>query len=240
MRGVVPVVVLVVGLLVTGCSAIDPAVVEQILGAGSSSAPLDEATVGRGLKEALRVGTQRAVARVSQTDGYWANDLIRIPLPEELQEMADLLRRIGFSRQVDEVELAMNRAAEKAAIEAAGVFTDAVLDMTIADAWGILRGGESAATNYFRDRTWDALEQRFRPIIDNKMNDVGLARQYERLAARYNAIPFVTRPAINLDDYLTERALEGLFHELADEEAKIRRDPIARTTELLRKVFARR
>lgn len=233
------VLLVLVGLLGGGCSAIDPAVVEQILG-GSSSAPLDEPTVARGLKEALEIGTSRAVARISRTDGYWANELIRIELPRELQNMADLLRQIGFGRQVDELELAMNRAAEQAAGEAVEVFAGALRSMSIADAWGILRGGDSAATDYFRARTWTQLESRFQPIVERKMDQVGLARQYERLAARYNAIPLVTKPAVDLDDYLVERTLDGLFHELAEEEAKIRRDPIARTTELLRKVFARR
>ncbi len=227
-------------LLATGCASLDPAVLEEILGSATATAPLDESTVILGLKEALRVGTARAVERVSREDGYWRDELIRIRLPEQLEEMADVLRRIGFSRQVDELELAMNRAAEKAAGEAVDVFANALFDMTIADGWAILRGGDSAATAYFRDRTWSRLEERFQPIIDRTMSQIGLSRQYEQLAGRYNALPFVTRPAVDLDAYLTDRALDGLFHELAEEEGKIRADPIARTTELLRKVFRSR
>ena len=227
-------------LLGSACASLDPAVVEQILTGSTAQAPLDEPTVALGLKEALRVGTARAVERVSVENGYWTNELIRIRLPEQLEEMADMLRRVGFSRQVDELELAMNRAAEKAATEAVDVFADAVFEMTIADAWGILRGENDAATEYFRGRTWNRLDGKFHPVIEKAMGEVGLARQYEQLADRYNTLPFVTKPAVDLDEYLTERALDGLFHELAEEEAKIRADPIQRTTELLRRVFGAR
>ncbi|MEM7481369.1 MAG: DUF4197 domain-containing protein [Acidobacteriota bacterium] len=229
-------------LLSGGCAGFDATTIEEILTAtnAGTNAPLDEATVARGLREALNVGSGRAVTRVSSHDGYLANELIRIRLPEELATMAEALRRIGFSRQVDELEIAMNRAAEEAASEAKPIFVNAIRQMTIADAWGILRGEETAATQYFRQRTEATLAARFQPIIEEKMDQVGLARQYRTLADTYNALPFVTRPAIDLDDYLTDRALDGLFHELAEEERKIRQDPVARTTELLRRVFGRR
>lgn len=228
-------------MLLVGCAGIDPAVLETVLGTPSSSeAPLDEATVSRGLREALTVGVERTVERVSQLDGFNANPQIRIVLPGELQDMANLLRQVGFARQVDDFEATMNRAAEQASMEARQVFVDAILGMTIADAFGILRGGETAATDYLERRTSNDLRQRFRPIIENKMQRLGVYRTYNRLADTYNALPSTRKPALRLDDYLTEEALDGLFHELAKEERKIREDPIARTTELLRRVFGRR
>lgn len=223
-----------------GCAGFDPAILDDVLGPAEAGAPLDEATVARGLRQALAIGTERAVATVGREDGYWADELIRIRLPEELEDMATTLRRIGFSRQVDELELAMNRAAEDAAKEAVGVFKGVISSMTIADAFGILRGSDSAATDYLRGRSETELTRRFQPVIEDHMAQVGLSRAYGRLAETYNALPFVTRPAVDLEDYLTERALDGLFHELAKEEKKIRDNPIARTTELLRKVFGAR
>ena len=230
-------------VLTSGCASFDPSLIEDVLGSSGAApgqAPLDEATVARGLKEALRVGTGRAVDRVSRQNGYLANEVIRIRLPEELQDMATALEALGFGRQVEELEVAMNRAAERAAGEAVEVFVGAITSMTLADAWGILRGHDTAATEYFERRTTDTLTRRFQPIIEDKMSQVGLYREYERLADIYNTLPFIRRPAVDLDSYLTDRALDGLFHELAKEERKIREDPIARTTELLRKVFGRR
>ncbi len=230
---------LIAWLLVTGCAELDPALIESILGEVSDER-LDEETVARGLREALSIGTERAVERTSRIDGFLANELIRIHLPEELEDMANALRRIGFRRQVDELEVAMNRAAEKAAGEARVIFVDAITGMSIADAFGILRGNDTAATDYLRERTTDRLRQRFQPIVRDKMGDVGLYRSYNQLAEAYNALPFTRKPAVLLDDYLTEEALEGLFTTLGEEERRIREDPIARTTELLRKVFSRR
>ncbi len=224
----------------TGCAELDPALIESVLGGVASQQPLDEATVGRGLREALRVGTGRAVERTSKIDGFLANELIRVHLPEELNSMARALRKIGFGRQIDELEVAMNRAAEKAAGEARTIFVDAIVDMTIADAFAILRGNDSAATDYLQARTAETLRQRFRPIIENKMRAVDLYRGYNRLADTYNALSLGQKPAVQLDSYLTDRTLDGLFTTLAEEEKKIRDDPLARTTELLRRVFARR
>ncbi len=230
---------LVAALAASGCAELDPALIESVLGGISQDQPLDEATVARGLREALRIGSGRAVERVGRLDGFLANRLIRIHLPEELEKMADALRKIGFRRQVDELEVAMNRAAEQAAGEAFDIFAAAIGDMTIAGAFGILRGGDTAATDYLRDRTSENLRQRFEPIIADKMEKVGLYRTYNRLAGIYNDLPFTSRPAVDLENYLTGRALDGLFTTLAEEETRIREDPVARTTELLRKVFSR-
>ncbi len=201
--------------------------------------PLDAATVAAGLKEALQVGTERTVLATSSVDGFLANQLIRIVLPEQFETMGKALRAVGFGSQVDALEVAMNRAAERAAGEAKAVFWDAIRQMSVADAFGILNGGDTAATNYFRDRTEATLRSRFQPIVEQKMGEVGLYRIYEDVVDRYRTIPFVTTPPLDLGDYVTDKSLDGLFVVLAQEEKRIREDPVARTTELLRQVFGR-
>jgi hypothetical protein len=152
--------------------------------------------------------------------------------------MADALSALGLGSQVAELELAMNRAAERASAEATEVFWKAIAQMTLQDAFGILNGGDTAATEYFRTRTSDALRARFRPLVDERMQQVGVYRIYEPLENRYAALPFVTKPALDLDAHVTDRALDGLFGMLAREERRIREDPAARSSELLRRVFA--
>jgi hypothetical protein len=203
----------------------------------SPSQGLDEGTIVAGLKEALEVGTTRAVESTSRQNGFNGNPLIRIPLPEELEQMASGLRTIGFGAQVDELELSMNRAAEKAAGEAGPVFWNAVKQMSFADANTILRGDETAATEYFRDRTSNELRRRFAPIVDQSMQEVGLARLYDDLVGRLAMLPLVPKPQLDLREYVTNGALGGLFTVLGQEEAKIRGDPAARTTALLQTVF---
>lgn len=198
---------------------------------------LDEQTVASGLKQALEVGTERTVLKTSRVDGFLGNALIRIALPEKYQHMAQTMRKLGFGREVDELETAMNRAAEKAAGEARPVFVDAIKQMTLPDAYGILRGGNTAATDYFREKTADTLRSKFKPVVERSMKDVGLYKAYSRLADRYNKLPFVTTPAVDLDTYVTNRTLKGLFTVLGQQEKRIRKDPAARTTELLKKVF---
>jgi hypothetical protein len=200
-------------------------------------APLDESTVAAGLKESLRVGTERTVAVTSQQDGFWGNPLLRIALPDSLAPMASALRAVGLGSNVDELELAMNRAAETASAEAREVFWTAIKKMTLQDAFGILNGGDTAATEYFEARTSDQLRIRFLPIVNTQMQRVGVYRVYEPLLRRYTALPFVTKPAIDLDEYVTGKALDGLFATLGNEEKRIREDPAARSTELLRRVF---
>ncbi len=204
---------------------------------GRSAAGLDAGTIASGLREALRVGTQNAVSRTSRLDGFLGSELIRIRLPESIEPMTDALRTIGFGRQVDELEVGMNRAAERAAGEAADVFLDAISRMTIDDARGILQGGDTAATEFFRRATSDTLRSRFEPIVTEKMQTVGLARLYDSMVARYRALPIPKKEAPALESYVTDRALDGLFTVLGQEEQRIRTDPAARVTELLRTVF---
>jgi hypothetical protein len=205
----------------------------------SGASTLDEGTIVSGLKEALRVGTENAVALTSAKGGFLDNDLIRIPLPDSLDPMADALRSVGFGSQVDELEVSMNRAAEQAAGEAGEVFWNAIRSMSIADARGILDGGDTAATDYFRRVTSQPLFQRFEPIVAQKMDEVGLVRLYDGLADRYRAIPLIgsAKPPPEIEGYVTDKTLDGLFTVLAEQEQKIRTDPSARVTELLQRVF---
>lgn len=204
---------------------------------GSSGLSLE--TVVAGLKEALRVGTGNTVARTSKEGGYWENIEIRIPMPAELERLGSTLRRIGLGGRVDAFERRMNEAAEHAAKEAAPVFIDAIKGMTFEDARGILRGSETAATDYFRAKTTGPLRKLYAPIVRRHMEKLGVVTLYNELLERYLQLPLAPRPRFSLEEYVVDRALAGLFRVLAGEERRIREDPAARTTELLRKVFGR-
>lgn len=221
--------------VLSGCAGMNPGTLGDILGSGSE--PLDQPTIVAGLREALRVGTERTVEKTSRVNGFFENSRIRIPLPQELDKAAKTLRSVGLGGYVDEFELTMNRAAEAAAGEAVDVFWNAIRTMTWSDARGILEGNDTAATTFFRNRTEDELRTRFRPIVVSKMNEIGSMRIYDRLVQAYTALPLTTKPAFDPADYVTSRALTGLFTILGDEEKRIREDPLARTTELLRRVF---
>lgn len=200
-------------------------------------APLDEATVADGLREALRVGTERATASTSKIDGFYRNPLIHIALPEQYDGVAKTLRDFGLGSQVDDFERSMNRAAERASGEAIDVFWNAIKQMTITDAFAILDGGETAATDYFRRKTTGSLEGRFRPIVTASMKEVGVYNLYNDLVAQYNRLPIDKPQAVDIDDYVTRKTVDGIFSVLEGEEKRIREDPAARTTELLERVF---
>ena len=206
---------------------------------GLAGGAKSESTVVAGLKEALAVGTQNAVGITSREGGYLDNPLIRIGLPGGLDKLAKGLRAVGFGGQVDELELAMNRAAEQAAGEATDVFVGAIRQMTFSDALGILDGGDTAATEYFERTTRPELASRFEPIVAEKMGQVGVVQSYDALLARYRSIPFTQSPSLDIRSYVTDRALDGLFTVLGEQERKIRTDPAARTTALLKQVFGR-
>lgn len=201
---------------------------------------LDDSTIVKGLKEALATGTERAVTAVAKTDGYFGNQLIKILLPDKVQQAADILGSIGYQQQVDELILSMNRAAEKAAPKAASFFGDAIRQMTVEDAKGILSGGETAATRFFENKTRSKLFEAFKPTVAKSMDQVGTARAYKEMIGTYGTVPLaslVGAPALDLDAYVTDKALDGLFIMVGEEEKKIRTNPAARTTDLLRKVF---
>ncbi len=208
------------------------------LGIGQQSG-LSDAKIGSGLKEALKVGTENTVKLTGRTDGYFMNQAIKILMPEKLQTLEKGLRLVGYGPQVDEFVLSMNRAAERAAPQAKQIFWDAIGEMTFEDARKILNGSDTAATEYFRAKTSDKLTTTFRPVVDRTMNEFEVTRQYKELVGRYQAIPFAKAEVIDIDGYVVTRALDGLFHILGEEERKIRTNPAARVTDLLKEVFAR-
>jgi len=223
-----------------GCAelGIDASVLDELIRAPGGG--LSESTVVSGLKEALRIGTERTVTRTARQGGFLDNPLVRIALPENLDKIAQGLRAVRLGGPADELEVTMNRAAEQASAEATELFWNALSEMTISDAYGILNGPDDAATSYFRGRTEDALRQRFSPVVEQAMAEVGLYRAYDELLDRAQVLSLFTDPTVELDRYVTDEALDGLFTILQEEEQRIRRDPAARTTELLRTVFGDR
>ena len=198
---------------------------------------LSDSTIIAGLKEALRIGTADAVGTLSRLNGYYKNPNIRIPLPDKIQKAEKLLRVVGFGSEVDAFKLSMNRAAERAAPEAKSLFIDSIRQMTISDARKILKGRDNQATLYFEDKTRDRLYELFKPITHTAMSEVGVTRSYQKLDAKMQTIPYGDRISFDLDDYVTNKALDGLFFMVAEEERKIRQDPAARVTDLLKEVF---
>ncbi len=201
---------------------------------------LTEGEIVDGLKQALEIGTSKAVNLVSQKNGYLKNPEVKIPLPENVQKAEGVLRNLGFGRKVDEFERSMNRAAEHAAPEATAIFWDAIKKMTFSDARGILDGEDNAATLYFRDKTSTQLHEAFKPLVSQAMSEVGVTQAYQSVDRKIRALPFTKSWSLDIDEYVTDRALDGLFLMLAKEEKKIRENPAARVTDLLKKVFAKK
>lgn len=197
----------------------------------------DENQVAGGLKEALTIGTGNAVSLVSVTDGFFANQAIKILMPDKVRKVADVLGKVGYQEQVDEFVLSMNRAAEKAAPEAKSIFVAAIKEMTIEDAKQILNGGDTAATDFFKGKTSDRLYEAFKPIVSSSVDEVGATRSYKEMMGKYTALPFTRAETVDLDQYVTNKALDGLFFMVGQEEKKIRTDPAARVTDLLKTVF---
>ncbi len=203
----------------------------------ATGAGLDDGTVVSGLKDALSTGTKNAVGLVSKPNGYFNNPAIKIPLPDNVQKAADLVGKLGGQKQVDAFVLSMNRAAEKAAPKAASYFVNAIKEMNVEDARKILSGGDTAATDYFKSKTSAKLYDEFKPFISASMNEVGVAHSYNALMDKVPAVPFAKPQSLDLDHYVTTKALDGLFTMVGQEEQKIRTNPAARTTDLLKKVF---
>jgi hypothetical protein len=190
-----------------------------------------------GIKEALVNGTSEGVKLVSLANGYWGNPEIKIPWPPEAKEAEAKLRTIGLGKKVDEFNLSMNRAAEKAASDAKAIFITAIKEMTVKDAINIVKGENNAATTYLQKTTSTVLKEKFQPTIRASLEDVSATKYWSELITAYNRIPLVKRINPNLSEYVTDRAVSGLFVMIAKEELKIRKDPKARTTDLLKKVF---
>ncbi len=211
--------------------------------AGSSNAAslgLSNDKITAGLKEALTVSTGNAVASTGRPDGYLKNPAIKIPLPGGLATAAKGMRMMGMGSQMDELEVAMNRAAEQAAPKAKQIFINAVTNMSFDDARKILSGNETAATEYFKKESSDPLTTAFTPIVHNAMENVGVIEQYQKVIQNSAAAPFLGSQNFNLDKYVVEKSLDGLFYMLGEEEKKIRKNPAAQTTSLLKEVFGKK
>lgn len=207
---------------------------------GGNTAGLENSEIITGLKEALAKGTTDAINQLGRTDGYWGNQLVKIAAPDELNRISKVLRQAGQDQLVDEFELALNRAAEKAVPEAAQLMGDAIRNMTFADARGILQGGDQAATGFFRRTTEQQLYQRFYPMVQQATNEAGVTQSYKELIGQAGFLAgFINLDGDSLDEHVTQEALDGLFTMIAKEEQQIRNDSSARTTDILREVFGR-
>jgi hypothetical protein len=203
----------------------------------ASSAGYSEADAAGAIKDALIKGTGESVNLVSVIDGYFGNPEIKIPFPPEAVNIEAKLRAAGLGSQVDKAIISINRAAEDAAKEAKPIFIDAIKGMSIKDAIGIVKGKDNAATEYLRNSTTPQLKSKFEPVIKASLDKVNATKYWSDLVNTYNKIPLVQKMNPNLTAYVTDRAIAGLFVMIAKEELKIRKDPVARTTELLKKVF---
>ncbi|HTQ77867.1 MAG TPA: DUF4197 domain-containing protein [Burkholderiales bacterium] len=190
-----------------------------------------------GLKAALEKGSGVAVDLLGRTDGFFGNAAVKIPLPDSLKKYDKLMHTFGMGKYADELELTMNRAAEAAVPEAKKLFVDAVKKMTVQDAKGILTGGQTAGTEYFKRTTSEPLRAKFLPIVKRATAKVQLAAKYNEYAGKAAKFGLVKKDQTNLDDYVTQKALDGLFYMVAEEEKKIRQDPVAAGSSIIKKVF---
>ena len=214
--------------------------IAALLVSGQAAAGLDDITNAeavRGLRQALTDGSAAAVAKLGVHDGFFANPKVKIPLPPSLQRVERGLRAFGMRREADELVLAMNRAAEAAVPEAKQLLTDAVKKMSVQDAKAILTGGDTAATDYFKRATRPQLTQRFLPIVKNATDRVGLAQQYNALAGQAAALGLVKEEDANIERYVTQKALDGLYFTIGEQEKAFRQDQARATSSIVRKVF---
>ncbi|MBF9222829.1 DUF4197 domain-containing protein [Hymenobacter ruricola] len=205
--------------------------------AGAGQGNVSNTEAASGLKEALLQGISKGADQASQTDGFNLNKLIRIPFPPDAQRVATTLRSIGLGSQVDKFELSLNRGAEDAAKSAKPIFISAIKSLTFSDVWNILTGQKDAATQYLKRTTSAQLTAAFAPIVQQSLDKVGATRYYTQLATTYNQLPLTQKVQPDLNQYATGKAVDGLFTLIAQEEANIRENPVARTTEILRRVF---
>ena len=228
-----------IGVLFYGCSTsqINSAVKTAggILTEGSAGLTSEE--VGKGLKEALIQGVSKGSAQASQTDGYLKNDLLKILMPPEMAKVDQKLRSLGMNKLMDDFMVTMNRGAEDAAKQAKPIFVSAITSMSIQDAWSILKGDKSAATNYLKSATGGQLYTSFKPVIKSSLEKVNATKYYTDIISTYNKIPFIEKINPDLNDYVTNKAVDGLFVLVQQEETNIRENPTARATDLLKKVF---
>ena len=229
-----------------GAQSIEQQLKDRLLGPRSSTLNLNERDASGGIKEALAQGVDRAVRQLGKPDGFFRDQAVKILVPEKLRRLADLARQLGAGRKVDAFELSMNRAAEKAVPLAANILADAVRQMTLQDAIGLVRGGETSATDFFRRTSEQKLYDAFLPIVEKQTAAVGVTQKYKDFSKKAggNALAGALlgggsngATSADLDDYVTRETIDGLFHVIAEQEKQIRNHPASRTTDLLRRVF---
>jgi hypothetical protein len=203
----------------------------------TASKALNTDEIGSGLKEALRVGSERVVAQLGKADGFNADPQIHIPLPENLKKVQSALSKVGMSSMVDDLELRLNRAAEVATPKAKKLFGDAIKEMTMDDAKAIYQGPDDAATSYFKGKMSNPLAEEMRPIVEESLAQVGAIQSYDNMMGKYKSLPFVPDVKADLTDHVLNKGMDGIFYYMAKEEAAIRQNPVKRTTELLKRVF---
>jgi hypothetical protein len=208
-------------------------------GKAKTAVGLNDATIGSGLKEALSVGSQKAVRLVAKPGGYFDNDAIKILVPQNLRTVEKVSRGLGQGARVDEFVASMNHAAESAAPEAETIFADAITEMTIDDARKLLNGGDTSITEYFKAKTSARLATAFRPHVEAAMSKNGVTQQYEALVGQVPWMPFGNSSSLDINTYVVNKALDGLFYMLGQQEKEIRTNPVARSTALLKQVFGR-
>ena len=202
------------------------------------SLPLTNIEVIKGLKEALSVGTNNSTSLTSKLDGFYKNPEIFIPFPPEAIKVKEKIEALGMKSQVDKFVMTLNRSAEIASKEAAPIFINAITSMSIADGFSILRGGDNAATAYLKQKTSGQLRVKFNPVVKNAVEKVEVTKYWNPVITTYNKIPFIDKQNPDLEDYVTTKAMDGLFLMIEKEEKKIRKDPIARVTDILKRVFS--
>jgi hypothetical protein len=214
--------------------------INEIINSANSiinASSLSNTDIVAGLKEALTIGSRKASDQSSKVDGFYKNPLIKIPYPAETKDMMATLKRYGMEKQVKDFEKQLNRAAEDAAKKAAPIFIDAVKKLTIQDGLTILRGSNDEATQFLKKNTTASLTREFNPVIEASLKKVNITKYWKPLFTKYNKLPMVKKVNPDLDAYVTQKAIEGLFKLVAKEELSIRQDPQARVTDILKKVF---
>ncbi|MFT6210413.1 MAG: hypothetical protein ACJAYA_000197 [Bacteroidia bacterium] len=206
---------------------------------GDGASSLSEDDIIKGLKEALAVGSKNAGGSASKLDGFYKNENIKIPFPPEVNQVKTTVEKVGLKPQVDKFVETLNRAAEEAAKEAAPIFVNAITTMNISDGMNILNGGDKAATTFLQDKTTTELKGKFEPIVKAAIDKVQLTKYWNPIVNQYNRVPLVKKVNPDLEAYVLDKALAGLFTLVAEEEAKIRKDPTARVSDILKKVFGK-
>ncbi|MGH1359942.1 MAG: DUF4197 domain-containing protein [Burkholderiaceae bacterium] len=242
MRGVCGVLAISSGFLLASCSSTDASgALEKLKSSGllkTASGALSTDEIVLGLKEALSKGSETVVGQLGQSDGFNGDPSIRIPLPKTLAKARDFAAKVGLEGSFDELEVKLNRAAELATPKAKSLFLGAIKDMSVEDAKGILRGPDNAATEFFEKKTRTQLAGEMRPLVEGSLSQVGAVKYFNQLVSRYQKIPLAPKIDADLTGHVVNKGMDGIFAYVAKEEKAIRSDPVKRTTELLRKVFA--